>query len=295
LSSEFTVAAVSFLNARSLIEGLENEDGIHLIRDVPSRLLESLLEDRASVTLCPIIDFQLSPAELSIVAAGAIGSDGPTFTVRVFSRVRMEDVTHVQTDGDSHPSVALLKVVFDKLYQRVPNVSALESTDVNGSASPPETVLLIGDKVVRNQPDPVLYPYELDLGEAWRQMTGLPFVFACWMARADHDLGRLSGLLDGCRDRNRDRAAEIAVAHAESSGWPEDLAAKYLGEVLRFGLGPRELEAIEVFWRRCHDLELINCLRPMKAVRGNCSRERITPSPTRPLGPGSTETMRHRK
>jgi chorismate dehydratase len=42
----------------------------------------------------------------------------------------------------------------------------------------PEAVLLIGDKVV--DPTRAGYAYEVDLGGAWRQMTGLPFVFAVW-------------------------------------------------------------------------------------------------------------------
>jgi chorismate dehydratase len=264
LSSEFTVAAVSFLNARPLIEGLEDEDGIHLITDVPSRLLETLLEDRASIALCPVIDFQLSPAELTIIPAGAIGCDGCTLTVRVFSRAPMEAVTRVHTDGDSHTSVALLSVVFKELYGRVPEIKKLVSTDVNGSVDPSESVLLIGDKVVRNQPDEALYPYQLDLGEAWQAMTGLPFVFACWMARAQNGVGDAADVLGRCRDRNRGRIAEIAAKHAPASGWPEELAVEYLNEILRYDLGPREMEAIELFWSKCHDLGLIERLRPMK-------------------------------
>ncbi len=263
MSSEFTVAAVSFLNARPLIEGLDEEPGIRLVTDVPSRLLETLIEDRASVALCPVIDFQLAPSELSIVPAGAIGSDGPTLTVRVFSKVPMAEVTEVHTDGDSHTSVALLAVVFDQLYGRLPKVKALESSDVNGSEAPPATVLLIGDKVVRNEPDPLLYPHQLDLGEAWYRITGLPFVFACWMARADNDLGNLPDILNRYRDLNRSRVAKIAETHAKASGWPEGLAAAYLGRILRYDIGSRELEAIELFWKRCHKLGLIRQLRPM--------------------------------
>jgi len=268
LSSGFTVAAVSFLNARPLIEGLDEEPGVHLISDVPSRLLKTLLEDRAAVALCPVIDFQLSPAELSIVPVGAIGSDGPTLTVRIFSQVPMAEVTHVHADGDSHTSVALLAVVFNELYGRFPEVKALESPDVNGSDAPPETILLIGDKVVRNEPDPALYPHQLDLGEAWRRMTGLPFVFACWMARADHDLGNLPDVLRRYRDRNRNRVAAIAATHAKASGWPEGLAAAYLGKILRYDIGSRELEAIELFWLRCHEIGLIERLRPIKLYKG---------------------------
>jgi chorismate dehydratase len=264
VSSGFTVAAVSFLNSRPLIEGLEEEPGIRLITDVPSRLLETLVEDHASVALCPVIDFQLSPVELSIVPAGAIGSDGPTLTVRVFSRVPMEDVTHIRSDGDSHTSVALVKVVFNEMFKRVPEVQMLESTDINGALAPPTTVLLIGDKVVRDRPDPELYPFELDLGAAWKRITGLPFVFASWMARADRDLGDLPACLGRCHDRNRRCTSEIAAAHAATSGWPKELAVDYLGDILRYELGPRELEAIQLFWSKCLDLGLINHLRPLK-------------------------------
>ena len=267
MSSEFTVAAVSFLNARPLIEGLDEEPGIQLVTDVPSRLLGTLIGDRASVALCPVIDFQLSPAELSIVPAGAIGSDGPTLTVRIFSRVPMDEVVVVHTDGDSHTSVALLAVIFDEIYGRVPEIKTLDSTDVNGSETPPDTVLLIGDKVVRSRPDPALYSHHLDLGEAWRRMTGLPFVFACWMARADHDLGELPDMLSRYRELNRGRTAEIAAAHADASGWPEELAAEYLSEILRYDIGSHELEAIELFWKRCHELGLIGNLRPMRLYR----------------------------
>ncbi len=259
-----TVAAVSFLNARPLVDGLDEDPGVHLVTDVPSRLLETLIADRASVALCPVIDFQLSPVELQIVPAGAIGSDGPTLTVRVFSQLPMEEVTLVHTDGDSHTSVALLSVVFDEILGRVPVIKSLATTDVNGSSDPPDTVLLIGDKVVRNRPDPELYPFELDLGATWKEITGLPFVFASWMARADRDLGKLPELLGNNRDRNRNQTAEIAKAHAAASGWPEDLAVEYLGEILRYDIGSREFEAIELFWKRCHQLGLIERLRPMK-------------------------------
>lgn len=263
MSSELTVAAVSFLNARPLIEGLDEEPEVQLVTDVPSRLLETLIENQASVALCPVIDFQLAPSELSIVPAGAIGSDGPTLTVRVFSQVPMAEVTEVHADGDSHTSVALLAVVFDQLFGRLPKVKALDSSDVNGSPAPPTTVLLIGDKVVRDEPDPTLYRHQLDLGEAWRRMTGLPFVFACWMTRAGHDLGDLPDILGRHRDLNRNRITEIAATHAKASGWPEGLAAAYLGRILRYDIGPRELEGIELFWKRCHKLRLLRQLRPM--------------------------------
>ena len=266
-----TVAAVSFLNARPLVDGLENEPGVKLVTDVPSRLLETLIPasishqlPAADVALCPVIDFQLAPEELCIVPVGAIGSDGPTLTVRVFSRIPMEEVQYVHIDGDSHTSVALLQMVFSELFGRTPELGVLESSDLNGSDDAPDTVLLIGDKVVRDEPDPSRYPYQLDLGGAWKELTGLPFVFACWMAPADHDLGDLPEILARRREINRRFIPDIVASHAAASGWPEDLATRYLGRILRYELGVRELESVELFWSRCHELGLIDQLRPMK-------------------------------
>jgi chorismate dehydratase len=259
-----TVVAVRFLNAKPLVDGLEHESSVQLASDVPSRLLETLTKGAADIALCPVIDFQISSTELCLVPAGAIGSDGSTLTVRVFSRVPMDRATHVHTDADSHTSVALLRVVFDELYGRAPEISTLLSPNVNGTDNAPETLLLIGDKVVQNQPDASRYAHQLDLGDAWKRITGLPFVFACWMARVGDDLGSVPEILARRRELNRSRIGEIAAAHASSSGWPEDLAAEYLREILRYELGPRELHSIELFWSRCHDLGLIDGLRPMK-------------------------------
>ncbi len=256
-----TVAAVSFLNARPLIDGLEREPEVSLITDVPSRLLETLTSLRAQVALCPIIDFQTAAAELCIVPVGAIGSDGATHTVRVFSRVPIEDLDNVHADGDSHTSVALLEVVLEAFHGRRPEIRSL-GVLASESAVNPDAVLLIGDKVVHNEPSTDVYPFQLDLGDAWKRLTGLPFVFATWLARAGDDLGQLPSMLRRTRETNLLRIPEIVAAHAD--GWPVDLAIRYLGKILQYDLGEPELESIELFWARCHALDLIDDLRPMR-------------------------------
>ncbi len=62
--AEHTVAAVSFLNARPLIDGLELDPSISLTTGVPSRLLETLVTARARIALCPVIDFRFFSNDL---------------------------------------------------------------------------------------------------------------------------------------------------------------------------------------------------------------------------------------
>jgi len=259
------VATVSYLNARPLIEGLEDERGIEIIRRVPSRLLETLESGTADIALCPVIDFQISSSELVVVPSGAIGCDGPALTVKLFSRNPVGVVDEIAIDGDSHTSVALLRVIMSRVYGRQPSLRPL--SDRNGSSGP-ESLLLIGDKVITDAPDGTIYPHELDLGEAWRAFSGRPFVFATWMAPSGTDLGDLPNRLDRVRRANRDQLPQIAARHADASGWPENLALNYLSRHLRFRLGPAELAGMEDFWEVCHEDGIIDELRPLRLYRG---------------------------
>jgi chorismate dehydratase len=125
----------------------------------------------------------------------------------------------------------------------------------------PETMLLIGDKVVTDSPPAVRYPYQIDLGEAWHQLTGLPFVYAVWMCRADRAgdpaVTTAAALIDRQRRRNRMRLDSVITAEAARRGWPGDLARKYVGELLRFEVDDRSREAVGVFLSKAAGLGLL--------------------------------------
>lgn len=258
------LATVSYLNALPLIDGLERETDIEVVRRVPSRLLETLETGRASIALCPVIDFQQSVNPLKIVPAGAIGCNGPALTVKLFATRPLSEIDVITVDGESHTSVALVAVVMRDLYGRTPKLQPMEGT----GEETPQALLLIGDKVITATPDRTVYPHELDLGAAWKKISGKPFVFAAWMTGADSDLGNLPRRLNRIRNANQGRLAEIAARHAAANGWPETLALEYLSRNLRYELGPPELAGIEEFWRRCHEIGIIDKLRPMRLYGG---------------------------
>ncbi len=256
-----TVAAVSFLNATPLVDGLDKVAGVDVIRAVPSRLLTALVTGHADIALCPTIDFQRSPLPLAIVPAGGISSAAATMTVRVFSRRPIAALDRIAVDSDSHTSVALLQIVLEARFGRRPELVPLPGPAADWAAA---AMLLIGDKVVTCKPPATRYPYQLDLGRAWSELTGLPFVFATWMSRADTGLGSLPAVLAELRELNTGRLEEIVAAHAARLGWRTGPARRYLGQLLHHTIGDRELAAIELFWRECHRLGLIECPRPMR-------------------------------
>ena len=257
-ASPYKLGCVSFLNAKPLVEGLDQSEEIELRYDVPSRLLEDLLNGQVDAALCPVIDYQTADKPLRIIPSGGIGCDGPTMTVRLYSRVPPEQVRRVHTDTDSHTSIALLQVLMHDGHGIDVEVCDLEPGDR------PTSMLLIGDKVVTAAPDESDYRHHIDLGEAWKQLTGLPFVFAIWMARRETELGPLPEWLSQARRRGTERIDAIVGRYAEPLGWPVDRATEYLGTLLKYETGPPQLAAMEAFWSRAAALGLCRAPRPLE-------------------------------
>lgn len=251
------------MNSKPLIAGLvNNHPTVHVRYDVPSHLLEDLLVNRVDVALCPVIDYYRSPQPLKVVPVGGICSKGHTLTVCLFSRTPIEKLTEIHADTDSHTSVNLLRVIMAKRYQQQVNIVPFDTRSPEKLT--PNAMLLIGDKVVTDSPRAVEYPYQLDMGQAWADLTGLPFMFATWLAKQETDLGQLPQWISENLARNQPRRADLAREFADRHGWPEALAYEYLTENLHYDVGSKELEAMQLFATYLHELNLIEGLRELK-------------------------------
>lgn len=256
------MGSVRFLNARPLVDGLAPPVA-EVIEDVPSALLKRLLRGEIDVALCPVADYQMSPEPLRVLPAGGIGCDGAALTVRLFSRVRPENIKQLAADVDSHTSVVLAQLVLARCHGARPRVVPHDAR-VPGAAPGADALLLIGDKVVTAPPSPAEFPFDLDLGLEWKRLTGRPFVFAIWMARAAEPLDGLQRVLLCQREVNRQRLDEIASLHGPRLGWPPELARRYLNEFIRYETGTEELDAMEAFWRQSWDSGLSPRMRALR-------------------------------
>ncbi len=260
------IGCVSYLNTVPMIEGLELLTEAELVKAVPSKLVSMLERDEVDVALVSLIDSARSDVPLAILPVGMIGSDGPTLTVRLYSQVPIQQITRVHADTDSHTSVALCRLLLAEKFgldAKIVDYDAREQMPTDptephdaGAQSPwPEAMLLIGDKVVTSSPPAVRYPHQLDLGEAWKELTGLPFVYAVWMCRAeraDDPRVRAAGvLLDRQRRHNATRIDAIVTRRAPEHRWPVDLARKYIGRCLRFDYDDRARQAATRFVEMC--------------------------------------------
>ena len=207
-----------------------------------------------------------------------IGCDGPTMTVRLFSKRPWQEIERVWVDADSHTSGALLGVLVAMASGRAPELiefdvdarRAEREAEREAGREPewPDALLVIGDKVVTDSPPAVHYPHQLDLGEAWKEATGLPFVYAVWMCRAERAdslaVRAAASILDRQRRHNATRLDWIVASRSGVRGWPDDLARRYLTELLRYEVGPREREAVDRYFDEAARFGLIGERRPSR-------------------------------
>lgn len=240
------IGVVTYLNTRPLTFCLPQlAPDAELVVDLPSRLADSLGAGRLDVAVIPSVEYFRHPGYV-IVSDACVACDGPVRSVKLYGRVPVSQIRTLALDEGSRTSAALSQVLLKERFglepelERLPIGSSLDDTRA-------DAILLIGDRGIL----PVDGPFEFvwDLGEEWRSWTGLPFVFAMWIARPMADLESLERLLTAARDEGTRRLREIARIESPKVGITEDDCMAYFCDNLRFHLGPRELQGLEKFSR----------------------------------------------
>lgn len=266
------IGCVRYLNTLPLIEGLEKLADVSLAPAPPCRLAGMLASGEVDVALVSLIDAQRHG--FTILPVGAIGCDGPTMTVRLYSAEPIENITRVHADAESHTAAALVRIVLFLAHGVRPEVVEFDVRERMADAGPlewPDALLMIGDKVVTDSPPAIRYPHQLDLGEAWKKLTGLPFVYAAWMCRAGEQdtpsVRTARVVLDRARRHNATRADWVVTRRAASRNWPADLAREYLNDLLRYDpptAGSRQRRAVERFFDEAAALGLLDQRSPTR-------------------------------
>jgi chorismate dehydratase len=114
-----------------------------------------------------------------------------------------------------------------------------------------DAVLLIGDRAIADGSTNDKFVEVWDLGQRWCEWTGLPFVFAMWIAREGVDTGDIVGLLGAARDNGVKHFSEIAEHEGPLVGVSTDLAITYFRDNLHFVLGDEERAGLRKFYTLC--------------------------------------------
>ena len=262
------IGAVSYLNTKPLVHGLEQRlPAARLTFDLPSRLADGLAAGAIDVALIPSVEFLRNP-DYTIVSDACIGCRGPVLSVKLFTKVPVEEIKTLALDEGSRTSVALVQIMLAQLHDVYPQ---LESLPIGCGLQDADTdaVLLIGDRAI--QAPPSAYQPVWDLGELWVNTFERPFVFAVWAARSDIGqrlgnavLAELTLALSVARDDGVRHIEEIAQDQHAVVGLSVLECVHYLRDNLYFTLHPRELEGLELFRRKSLQLGLLNNDTPIR-------------------------------
>lgn len=242
--AKIRVGAVSYLNTKPLIYGFERfAPDAELVLDYPSKLADALAAGTLDVALIPSIEFFQDPT-YSIVSDACIGCRGPVLSVKLFSRVPIEQIRTLALDEGSRTSAALVRILLYERFGLQPQTEPLPLGNAL-SESTADAVLLIGDRAIHSPTGKFAEVW--DLGDEWCRWAELPFVFAMWTARAGVDLRGVDRALELARDDGTANLADIAKREAAPLGLTQPECVSYLRDNLHFHLGPRELRGLDLF------------------------------------------------
>lgn len=242
------IGYVEYLNTVPLIEDLEQLlPADTLLSMPPSELAIQLENGDLDVALAPVVSSFHHP-EYQIVSDSCIACAGRVCSVTVYSKVPVDQIKTLRLEPQSRTSNALIQILLKEMQIAKPQYIRPEP-DPFGAPIPPETlsedaVLAIGNRALRMAG---IYPYSLDLGEAWLSLTGLPFVFAAWFARPEFEVKDVSSALSTARDRGVQRLNSLAEDAARRLDFPLQMCRDYLMNCIGFHLTPEARQGLNLF------------------------------------------------
>jgi chorismate dehydratase len=175
------VGAVSYLNTKPLLYGIKRHvlmNEIELIEDYPSKIAQMLIDNEIDIGLIPVASI-LRLNEWHIDSDYCIASNGAVASVCIFSEVPMELIDRVYLDYQSRTSVNLAKILLKEYWHKEVELIDASGEDFRELIIANNAAVIIGDRALEQRKKS---RFIYDLGQAWKNHTGLPFVFAAWIA-----------------------------------------------------------------------------------------------------------------
>lgn len=247
MERKIRVAAVSYLNTKPLIYGFENglmKDEIELITDYPASIATMLINEEVDISLVPVATIPLLK-EYHIITDYCIGTNGNVASVCLFSDVPLAEIKVILLDYQSRSSVGLLKVLVKDFWKiKVELVSGTK--DYEAQIEGTTAGLVIGDRAfVQRKKSKYIY----DLGTAWKDMTGLPFVFAAWISNKKLSENFVNNFNVATREGFKHLPEIIAANHC-----PHYDLREYYNQNINFNLEVEKRKGLDEYLKRLKNI-----------------------------------------
>ena len=267
MSSQLRVGRIRYINCYPVYGAIER--GIvplagQLVDGIPTQLNRLMAAGEVDVSVVSAVEYARDAHQFLLLPELGITSDGPVRSVMLFSKRAAQDLggRRVVVSRSSMTSVALLELLFEHVWKCRPEFvpGDAELGDIaRFSDEEHEARLVIGDAALklfdaanRGGPWAERYPYIEDLGAAWKAWTGLPFVFAVWVAQRRtpvHASLAAHASLIASRDWGLQHLDQLSVQAALTSGVPRETCREYFAG-LDYRLSYPHLAGLTEFFRR---------------------------------------------
>ncbi|MFZ5774557.1 MAG: menaquinone biosynthetic enzyme MqnA/MqnD family protein [Thermodesulfobacteriota bacterium] len=250
------IGMVNFINTAPLYEVWR--ETVHrpewrVTEAVPAVLNRMLSTDKLDLGFVSSHEYALHPEHYRILAGLSISASGPVGSVLLFSRVPVAELHDrlVLLTPQSQTSVSLIKIILEEFNGVQPRYRC-GTLDGQNTLPEPDARLAIGDEALRLDIAGD-YPYRLDLGEVWREHTGLPFVFAVWAVREEFCRSQPAAVcaihreLSRCIQEGGERLAEISARVAPRIPMDPEACRRYLAGI-EYDLPAQKQEALRRFF-----------------------------------------------
>jgi chorismate dehydratase len=193
--------------------------------------------------LLPSIEY-FRAGDYRIIPGISICAEGTVESVCIFSKTPLDRIRVLALDESSRTSAALTRILLKRKLGALPELTCC-SPDDDLDDIEADAMLLIGDSAMAFDQNSA--EVTLDLGREWKELTGLPFVYAMWVARRDVDTRSFRPRLLAARERGVLHLREISNEAAADTGLDAAQCLNYIENVMRYDLGEREIAALERF------------------------------------------------
>lgn len=248
---EIILSAVEYLNTKPFIEGLKIHplnSQISIIEDTPAECSEKLRNGRADIGIVPVADFPLLKGFRKITQWG-IAADGAVDSVLLVSNQPVENLDRILLDYQSRTSNKLMRILAEDYFQIHPDFTLAHPGYEEKELAVGEGAVIIGDRALKFGSR---YAYKYDLGHYWKELTGLPFVFAIWVANTKVNLElekELELALGACMDSRR------KVADSYQKSYPRVDVYRYLTQSIRYKISEPYEQGLDLFLEKIQMLE----------------------------------------
>ncbi|MDR4509147.1 MAG: menaquinone biosynthesis protein [Candidatus Brocadiaceae bacterium] len=252
MEKKLRIGVVPYMNAKPLIYGLrKHSDSIELKFEVPSLLPEMLNSDQLDVALIPSIEY-FRNGNYVIIPEISISSFGAVDSVKIFSKVPIQEIRTAALDKSSLTSCALTKILLKERFHVSPRYSPLNK-NYDLAEIHTDAVLVIGDNAMKIIDNGFV---TLDLGQAWYEFTGLPFVYAVWVVKKDRRITGINKLLKSAKETGMRFIRHLANEESLRLQFSQERCHNYLTKSIRYNLGKEEIKGLERYYQCAVSLEL---------------------------------------